>query len=299
MQRDDRIISSGAHRIGVRDWGGEGRAAVLIHGAGRNLTDWEPAATHLLPSLRLVGVDLPGHGASDEPEAWDWDMAVDWVEATIAAFALDDPIVIGHSLGGMVAARYGARHPGARGVVNVDGHGLGGPSVPAAFHEFRERLLANAPDVVEPRESGDSAWLDGILEAMRPQVEALGLSWRSAQLAIRRGYAPTADGGWQRRPSNAFLATLPAMGPDLFDIYRSVECPLMIFNCTGKDPSQGFPDELAVAFRDAVAHDLDELCADRPETTIVTVDHGHSVHLEAPELVAVHLLEFINALPAS
>ncbi|GCE29645.1 hypothetical protein KDA_51290 [Dictyobacter alpinus] len=42
------------------------------------------------------------------------------LEAVIAHVGLDNPFVIGHSLGGLVATLYGARHPDCRGVVNLE-----------------------------------------------------------------------------------------------------------------------------------------------------------------------------------
>jgi pimeloyl-ACP methyl ester carboxylesterase len=175
---------------------------------------------YLTADHRLVGVDTPGHGGSSEPERWDWDVAVAFVEHAVEALALGNPFVVGHSLGGMVAARYGLAHPDAPGVVNVDGHGRGGPSVPPEFHAERQRLM-EAMEREAPADAGDDDWLRSQLEAMRPLVEAFGRPWDEAEPAIRRSYARAADGAWHRKPSNAFIQSLPKeMGPELFDIYR-------------------------------------------------------------------------------
>jgi pimeloyl-ACP methyl ester carboxylesterase len=66
----------------------------------------------------VVAIDLPGHGASSD-SSWQWEDALDELET----LELDNPAVVGHSLGGMLAVRWGLRHPDCPGVVNLDGNG--------------------------------------------------------------------------------------------------------------------------------------------------------------------------------
>jgi pimeloyl-ACP methyl ester carboxylesterase len=54
-------------------------------------------------------VDLRGHG--DTPVAsWTWELVVDDVTAAVEGLGLDRPAVVGHSLGGRVAALWAASH---------------------------------------------------------------------------------------------------------------------------------------------------------------------------------------------
>ena len=289
MGRDD-TVRRGAHEIATRDWGGKGEPIILLPGGGRNLADWEVVVPWLVDRHRVVGVDLPGHGASSEPESWSWDLAIHFVEAASERLELVNPFVVGHSLGGMVAARYGLKHPDCPGVVNVDGQGLGGPSVPPELHEARAKLMEQQP--TQPPDAGDERWLQAQLDAMRSAVEALGLDWEAAKPAIMRSYATDADGTWRRRPSNAFIATLPTdMGPELYDIYRQLRCPVLVFNCTRKEAGP-FTPVLAAAYRQSIADDLAHLASESPHVQIATVDSGHMCLLEAPETTAEHLLAF-------
>jgi pimeloyl-ACP methyl ester carboxylesterase len=123
---------------------GAGPLLVLIHGITEDHRSFDP----LLPSLerhyRVLTVDLRGHGASPAADGYGVaEMAAD-VAAVVAEVTAEEadrrggdgaagdgvvderatvrdeaPLVIGHSLGGMVAAAYGARFP-VRGVVNID-----------------------------------------------------------------------------------------------------------------------------------------------------------------------------------
>lgn len=89
---------------------------VLLHG-GPGAFDhsyFKPAFARLADVAQVVYVDLPGHGRSDwgDPAAWSFDECADAVRAFCDAVGIARPIVYGHSLGGMVAMLYGARHPG-------------------------------------------------------------------------------------------------------------------------------------------------------------------------------------------
>ncbi|MGM1062738.1 alpha/beta fold hydrolase [Saccharothrix sp. Mg75] len=85
---------------------------IALHGAGRTPADWEPVAAALGGVHEVVPLPLEG--------PWDWDSVLDRIEP----HATDNPAVVGMSLGGMVAALWGRRHPECPAVVNVDGHGV-------------------------------------------------------------------------------------------------------------------------------------------------------------------------------
>src|SRR4029453_16181489 len=50
------------------DWGGEGPAVLLLHGLASNARIWDGVGPRLVGAgLRVVALDLRGHGASDQP----------------------------------------------------------------------------------------------------------------------------------------------------------------------------------------------------------------------------------------
>lgn len=106
------------------DVGSDGGAPplVFLHGLTFNRSMWRSVRARVAavdPKRRMVAFDLPGHGGSD-PQA---DYRVDAVAATVrdavseAGFA--SPIIVGHSVSGLVATFYASHYP-TRGVVNVD-----------------------------------------------------------------------------------------------------------------------------------------------------------------------------------
>ena len=91
-------------RVRVLSHGG-GPAVVLLHGVSESAAIWAPLFTKL-GQVRLLAVDLPGHGLSDPAvfrRGQVRDHARRLIEDILDALGLDEVPVIGHSLGGMFA----------------------------------------------------------------------------------------------------------------------------------------------------------------------------------------------------
>ncbi len=101
------------------DLTGAGPALVLVHGLTEDRHAWDPLVTDLSADHHVLSVDLRGHGESARGPSYDPSTLAGDVAAAAGAAGLVDPIVIGHSMGGVVATAYAALHP-CRGVVNVD-----------------------------------------------------------------------------------------------------------------------------------------------------------------------------------
>ncbi|QKC86473.1 alpha/beta hydrolase [Mesorhizobium sp. NZP2077] len=84
-------------------------ALVLVHG----FTDTSRSFSLLAPHLagrRLIMPDLRGHGASPAGKGFGIDDFADDIAGLIRHLQLDKPVVVGHSLGAMVAIALAARH---------------------------------------------------------------------------------------------------------------------------------------------------------------------------------------------
>ena len=102
----------------AHDVQGTGRLLVALHGITENRSFWDrvPLAQH----FRVVRVDLRGHGESPRVAPYDpRTLAADVHELVRALAPAEEPLVVGHSMGAVVATAYAAHHP-VRGVVDVD-----------------------------------------------------------------------------------------------------------------------------------------------------------------------------------
>jgi 3-oxoadipate enol-lactonase len=94
-------------------------AVVFVHGIGGSARIWTPQREAFAAAgLHPVAVDLPGYGARSPVAEMDFEGLASDLEATVARLGLDRPVLIGHSMGGMVAQTALRRRPdGYRAVV--------------------------------------------------------------------------------------------------------------------------------------------------------------------------------------
>jgi proline iminopeptidase len=90
--------------------------AVVLHGGPGSFDHscFKPDFARLAEVAQVVYLDLPGHGRSEwgEPGSWSFETCADAVRDFCDTLGITGPVVYGHSLGGMVALVYAARHPG-------------------------------------------------------------------------------------------------------------------------------------------------------------------------------------------
>lgn len=108
------------------DDGGRGTQLpiVFVHGNGGSSSEWRAQLAHFRSAgRRAVAIDLPGFGASSLPANGDYSLEAmtDALDAAMDRIGLRRFVIVGHSYGGAVVAKYAAAHPQkVAGVVYVD-----------------------------------------------------------------------------------------------------------------------------------------------------------------------------------
>ncbi|GAA1948337.1 alpha/beta hydrolase [Nocardioides panacihumi] len=198
-------------------------ALLLVHGGAAHSGWWIRVAPVLAERHRVVLVDLSGHGRSDHREAYG---AAQWAAelAAVLKASTDSPAaLVGHSMGGLVAAAAAARHPElVESLVLVDSR-------------LPLRELAPPTPTVRLYVSAEAA-LDRFRLLPARTVADGALLREVASAGLTR-----ADGGWRWRfdPAARRRLTNDGLRADL----ARVRCP--VGYVYGAESDMGGPDSLA------------------------------------------------------
>jgi pimeloyl-ACP methyl ester carboxylesterase len=129
------------------DESGTGRPVVWLHGISEDRLSWAPVTEQLADEMRCIRIDFRGHGATSHRRPYELEALVSDVTSVISATCNEPPVVVGHSLGGMVAtiaAAIGDTGP----VICVD--------QPLTLEGFAEIVHSIAPRLRDPETYSDA-----------------------------------------------------------------------------------------------------------------------------------------------
>ncbi len=99
-------------RLGARVLGKGDRTIVLLHGFGGSHSAWTDIQPALARDAQVIAYDLPGHGRSlDYPNAGPATIAAKAVAADLTRRGIEKAHLVGHSMGGAIAALIAMRSP--------------------------------------------------------------------------------------------------------------------------------------------------------------------------------------------
>lgn len=258
-----RTVDIDGRRIAYVEIPGAEPALLLVHG----FTDTSRSFSLLAPHLagrRLIIPDLRGHGGSDAGSGCAIDDFASDLALLIRSLGLDRPVVVGHSLGAMIAIRLAAEHPGS-----VGGLALLAGAVKADLAEHHPMVSGvNAlRDPISPTDPFYAWW-----HACRPGVSPIFL----ARMAEEASAMPAAR--W-RAILDAIRRT------DLTELARTVRVRTLLI--------AGACDELfGEAHQVALARALPHAAS------IQAKDCGHNPHWEDPAFVAAAIASTFDLTPS-
>jgi pimeloyl-ACP methyl ester carboxylesterase len=269
----DGVVDVAGAPIHFLAWGEPGRRGlVFVHGGGAHAHWWTHVAATFADELRVVAVDLSGHGDSGHRDRYDIETWTAEVMAAASAGGIEGkPVIIGHSMGGFVTIATAALHcADLSGVIVVDSpvrepdpevesarlkEAFGAPrtypGVDDALARFRtipaqEHYLPYVMDHVGRRSlkavEGGYQWKfdRGVFEQFEERIRALGMPYL-AQVTCRLALLRAEHG----------LVTRD-IGAAMYDVLGRV-APVIVLPEAGHHPMLDVPLVLLTAIRTLLA----------------------------------------------
>lgn len=90
---------------------GDGPAVVLLHGFLESLEIWEDFSSELQRDFKVISIDLPGHGFSENLcEIHGMDLMADVVYEVLMLNKINRCVMVGHSMGGYVTMAFASKY---------------------------------------------------------------------------------------------------------------------------------------------------------------------------------------------
>jgi len=280
VKRDLAVESHDGINLAVRDHGGDGPPILFMHGAGTHLLSLERLAGEM-DEYRVVTMDQRWSGQSGDGDTYCWDDLVSDAECVIDGLGLGNPVVGGHSWGGMIAVHYGTRHPEVPAVVNLDGNGPGDASLydgvdPEDFEALSSSQMAKVPAHLGAE--GDSAWKDQAMIEVARTFRALGVPPEEVDAFAERSFLKLGGGRWRRHPSRPMYEGLTG-DLRMFELYRRVEAPLLVVLSGGQDWGPPGAESLMAGYRRGLLRAFAELMTERQTVRLVELPESDHVGL--------------------
>ena len=123
---------------------GKGNPLVLLHGWGCCAGTFKDLQEDLSEKFRVVAVDFPGFGRSEEPkEIWGCAEYAQWTQQFLKKINIHAPVILGHSFGGRIALVLHSRIPVSKLILT------GSPGITAAGRPPKKTWATYLPDCLK------------------------------------------------------------------------------------------------------------------------------------------------------
>ena len=263
----EKFIMAGPVALHVCDSEKGERCVVLLHGYLESMLVWDDFVPLLYKEVRVVTLDLPGHGISVVTGAvHTMDFLADTVADALKALGIGRCTLVGHSMGGYVALAFCERHPEMLDGVVLLSSTPNADTPEKAENRRREIALVKAgKKELLARVAPEAGFAEETRSRMKDYIEDL-----SEQVFVTEdeGIVALLNGMIARKDRNAML--------------RETKVPVL-FILGRKD---GYiPVEAA-----------EKMVTEHPEAQVVWLENsGHMGFLEEPETTAQAILGFLRS----
>ena len=258
----ENFIQVDGNKIRYLESGSSKRILVLVHGLGASADRWRKAIPFLSKDYHLIIPDLIGFGYSDKPLV-DYTPAFfsDFLGKFLESTGIDNPNIIGSSLGGQTVAEYASTNTNIEKLILSSPSGIMKQSTPALDAYIMAALYPNEINAKNAFEMMEGSGADADETIVKGFIERMKL--------------PNAK--------MAFMSTILGLknAEIITDRLKTIDAPTLII-WGSKDPVIPIQhaDGFVSAIKDCRFYRMD--------------DCGHTPYFQKPELFSEVVIDFLN-----
>jgi pimeloyl-ACP methyl ester carboxylesterase len=264
--------------IACKIWGDETNPPLLaLHGWLDNANSFDALAEHLKPHYYVIAMDLPGHGHSSHLPAGCYYHFIDGIFTiiqTMNALNLDKVHLLGHSMGACLASLLGGIAPERLLSLSLI-EGLGPFSSPEneACAQLTAYVHSMQKETKKPKRYSQS---DAALARSFKGYVSLDIA---KQLCERGLCEDQGTYSWRHDQRLLFPSPLHLTEEQILSCLKKIKVKTCLFWA-----SEGFPFDSKL---------MQNRINSVPDLKLIHLKGGHHIHMEEPEVVGKHLLNFL------
>jgi pimeloyl-ACP methyl ester carboxylesterase len=232
---------------------------VALHGYLMEAATFAPLAAFLSPAWRVIALDQRGHGHSSHAPTYQRSDYIGDLEALFAHLNLPRAVFLGSSLGGVNAFQFAARHP---------------ERVHALIIEDIGAVVTDDISFILPWSGVSPTREDLIAKVGERFAPYLADSFRQTQEGWTLAFEP-----------REMVASQNFLCGDHWKDFLATTCPALLIRGTQS--------------RVTTPEHVEQMASRRPNTTLVTLEGGHILHMDQPALFHAAVSQFVDSLPAA
>lgn len=244
---------------------GEGKPLVILHGLFGASDNWLTLGKKLADQYTVYLLDQRNHGRSPHSDEMSYDAMAKDLKTFLDSESIEDPVIVGHSMGGKTAMRFAQLFPKkAAAIVVVD---MGVKEYAPHHGPVLKALKAVRVEALESRSDAEAQ--------MKPHIN----DFSTRQFLLKSLYRKDRDNFAWRLNIPALEAAMPAIMSAMPE--TTTEVPALFVRGTKSDYLS--PDDYPVIEKIFPHSDFKELPV------------GHWVHAEDPDGLEVILRKYVTA----
>ena len=220
-----RSIEVNGGKLAYADYEGSQGVIIGVHGLTGNSKQLHYYAELLREDYRFISVDLRGRGnSSSATDNTGIEQHTEDIISLIEALDIQNPILMGYSMGAFIMANVASKHNGVKGVILLDGA--------AACTDHQKQIVEPSLGRISKHYETPEAYL----EEIKKIYSNLGVIWDEHMESVGRYEIYEVDGHWEnksdeskiRQDFNSFYEFKPA------EVFAQIECPVLLVHSIGR-----------------------------------------------------------------